>query len=194
MIAVWLFKNYTQPTAASTLEEFIDRARIGAIPGEIVFGSVILFSIAMIVLGLATAVLQDAPGEVLPHYRVFERLQRSRRRPPRPSTSKPGAMPPKRAVWNRPHARRDEYLTMIITDKGSECAAKVMVDLGRGVTALHGEGMYLKKPREVLICALTETELELLKQSVAAVDPAGFVVVMPATEVSGRGFMPLQVE
>lgn len=194
MIAVWLFKNYTQPTAASTLEEFIDRARIGAIPGEIVFGSVILFSIAMIVLGLATAVLQDAPGEVLPHYRVFERLQRSRRRPPRPSTSKPGAMPPKRAVWNRPHARRDEYLTMIITDKGSECAAKVMVDLGRGVTALHGEGMYLKKPREVLICALTETELELLKQSVAAVDPAGFVVVMPATEVSGRGFMPLQEE
>ena len=83
---------------------------------------------------------------------------------------------------------------MIITDKGSECAAKVMVDLGRGVTALHGEGMYLKKPREVLICALTETELELLKQSVAAADPAGFVVVMPATEVSGRGFMPLQEE
>src|SRR5438105_6222413 len=194
MIAVWLFKNYTQPTAVFTLEEFVDRARIGAIPGEVVFGAVVLFSIAMIVLGGATAVLQDAPGEVLPHYRVFERLQRGRRRPAARAQSRPGAGPLKRAVWNRPHARRDEFLTMIITDKGSECAAKVMLELGRGVTALHGEGMYLKKPREVLICALTETEVEMLKQSVAAVDPAGFVVVMPAAEVSGRGFMPLQEE
>jgi hypothetical protein len=194
MIIVWVFKNYTQPTAAATLDEFIERARIGVIPGDGVLGVVIIFSIVMIVLGIGTAVLQDAPGEVLPHYQVLQRLQLTRRgKPKRPQPpTPPGAR--KRQVWNRPHAHRDEFLTMIITDKGTEVAAKVMLDLGRGVTALHGEGMYLKKPREVLICALTETEVEPLKHTVAAVDPAGFVVVMPVAEVAGRGFMPLQAE
>ncbi len=195
LLLVWLFKNYTQPTPVFTMEDFVERARIGVIPGEVVLSAVIVFSIAMIVLGIGTAVLQDAPGEVLPHYQVLQRLQVQRRGARRNAT---GANAPasarKRHAWNRPHVHRDEFLTMIITDKGIEVAAKVMLDLGRGVTALHGEGMYLKKPREVLICALTETEIEPLKHTVASVDPAGFVVVMPAAEVAGRGFTPLQEE
>jgi uncharacterized membrane protein len=191
LILVWLFKNYTQPTAAASWSEFVERARVGLIPGEFVMVSFAIFTLAMIVMGLFTAALQDAPGEVLPYYQVLERLRLTRKRKPRFA---PGAQPAtassKRPVWNRPHVRREEYLTMIISEKSSAIAAKVMVDLGRGVTALHGEGMYTQKPREVLICALTETEIEPLKQAVRSVDPSGFVVVMPATEVTGRGFMP----
>jgi uncharacterized membrane-anchored protein YitT (DUF2179 family) len=66
-----------------------------------------------------------------------------------------------------------------------------MQDLNRGVTALHGEGMYTQKAREVLICALTETEIDDLKRAVNEADPQGFVVVMPASEIAGRGFSPL---
>lgn len=190
LVVVWIFKNYTQPTAAMTSDEFIERARIGAAPGEWVLGAVLLFTLGMVLLGLVTALLQDAPGEVLPHYRVFEGLQRRRK-------SKRGVQrsaPMRRQAWQRPSGRRDEYLTMIISNKSSEVAARVMNDLGRGVTALHGEGMYTQQPREVLICALTVTEIEPLKQAVRAVDPSGFVVVMPAAEVTGRGFAPLQDE
>lgn len=194
LILAWLFKNYTQPTttqlgAPATWEDFIARARIGVIPGEYVVGVMIAFSIGMIVLGLFTAFLQEAPGEVLPHYRVLERLQRRRRRP-----VSAGAPKHLREAWQRPSARREEFVTMIISDKPNEIAAKVMLDLRRGVTALHGEGMYTQKPREVLMCALTETEIEPLKRAVRSVDPSGFVVVMPAAEVAGRGFMPLDEE
>ena len=82
-------------------------------------------------------------------------------------------------------------MTMIITEKGLAVAERVMQDLNRGVTALHGEGMYTQKAREVLICALTGTELDDLKRAVNAADPQGFVVVMPASEILGKDFSKL---
>jgi uncharacterized membrane-anchored protein YitT (DUF2179 family) len=54
--------------------------------------------------------------------------------------------------------------------------------------------MYTQKPREVLMCALTDTEIEALKRAVREADPQGFVVVMPAAEIAGRGFMPLDAD
>ena len=78
-----------------------------------------------------------------------------------------------------------------MSDKGAAVATKVMLDLQRGVTALHGEGMDTHAAREVLLCALTETEIESLKRVVRSVDPAAFVVVMPASEIEGSGFIPL---
>ena len=96
-----------------------------------------------------------------------------------------------RAFGSAPTRQRDEFMTMIITDKGPAVAEKIMQDLSRGVTAMHGEGMYTQKAREVLMCAITETEIDDVKRAVRAVDPQGFVIVLPATEISGRGFMPL---
>lgn len=84
-------------------------------------------------------------------------------------------------------------MAMIISDKPQEIAERVMQDLNRGVTALHGEGMYTQRAREVLMCALTETEIDALKKAIKAVDPQSFVVLMPAAEIAGRGFQPLAV-
>ncbi len=195
LILVWLFKLYIHPKEALSWESFVERASIGPVSGEYVLAAVGAFVLGMVVLGVLTAALQEASGEVLPETRVLERLkaiQFRRRHKPPAGVAKSSAPAGRPKAWQRPSARREEYLSMIISDKGNAVAAKVMLDLHRGVTALHGEGMYTQKPREVLICALTGTEIESLKQAVRAVDPNGFVVVMPAAEVTGRGFMPFE--
>jgi len=46
----------------------------------------------------------------------------------------------------------------------------------------------------VLLIALTVTEIEHLKVIVREEDPNAFITVIPANEVVGQGFMPLQEE
>lgn len=189
LILTWVYKNYTQPTEATSLAEFIQRAGIGSVGGEWVLGAMILFSLGMVLFGLATLNLQNATGEVLTKHRVFEGLRfghGSQSRTPLTHPPSPGQ------AWQRPSGRREEFMTMIISEKAQAIAEKVMQDLHRGVTALHGEGMYTQKPREVLICALTETEIASLKKAVREVDPQGFVIVMPASEIAGAGFESLE--
>jgi uncharacterized membrane protein len=186
-LVVWLFKNYSQPYPVNSSLEFIRRAAIGSIPGEWVLGVVAATAILLVVIGFATLNLQEATGEVLEQHRVLHRLRFGRIWRPSPA---PDATTGAR-VWQRPRARREEYMTMIISEKANAVAERVMQEVGRGVTALHGEGMYTQTPREVLICALTDTEIAGLKRAVNEVDPHGFVIVMPATEIAGRGFMPL---
>ena len=187
LLAIWLFKNYTQPTSATSFDEFVNRASIGSISGEWVLASVILFAVGMTAFGFATLNLQQATGEVLGKHSVFEGMRIGRhsqdQTPPEGGNAD--------GVWQRPSAHREEFMTMIISDKAQAIAERVMQDLHRGVTALHGEGMYTQKPREVLICALTETEIDSLKAAVRSVDPHGFVIVMPASEIAGAGFQPL---
>ena len=62
------------------------------------------------------------------------------------------------------------------------------------MTALHGEGMYTQTDREVLFVALTVTETAMLKTLVQVEDPNAFVVMVPVSEVLGRGFTPLTVQ
>jgi uncharacterized membrane-anchored protein YitT (DUF2179 family) len=45
-----------------------------------------------------------------------------------------------------------------------------------------------------LLVALTVTEVNHLKTLVSEVDPAAFVIVVPAQEILGRGFQPLRTE
>jgi uncharacterized membrane-anchored protein YitT (DUF2179 family) len=54
--------------------------------------------------------------------------------------------------------------------------------------------MYTKQPHNVLMCALTATEVPHLKALVSAEDLQAFVIVTPAQEVLGRGFVPLKEE
>ena len=59
------------------------------------------------------------------------------------------------------------------------------------MTALHGKGMYTNQEREVLMVALTVTELAHLKTLVKEQGQDAFVIVAPAQEVLGKGFQPL---
>jgi uncharacterized membrane protein len=189
LIVVWLFKLYIYPTPALDWSEVVVRASIGLFAGESVLALMIAFALAMLTMGLGTTLLQEATGEVLSRNALLERLLFSRTRKPR-RVGADGTVRPAQA-WQRPSTRREEYLTLIITDQGEAIAERVLKDMQRGVTKLHGEGMYTHQTRAVLLCALTTTEIEPLKRIVRAVDPKSFVVVMPA-EVAGLGFVPLE--
>ena len=93
-----------------------------------------------------------------------------------------------------PAHRRKQLIALVITGKPESVAGRILKDLGRGVTALAGKGMYTGQERSVLICALTVTEVHNLKFAVNKEDPNAFVVVSAAQEILGRGFNPLSDE
>jgi uncharacterized membrane-anchored protein YitT (DUF2179 family) len=97
-------------------------------------------------------------------------------------------------AWLYPQHRRKQLLAMVITDKPEVVSKRILTNLGRGVTALSGKGMYTGQDRAVLMCALTVTEVHNLKAAVAKEDPHAFVIVSPAQEVLGRGFNPLEAK
>ena len=71
-------------------------------------------------------------------------------------------------------------MALVITDQAEAEATRILKELGRGVTALSGTGMYTGRERSQLICALTVTEEHKLKSAVNKEDPTAFVVVSAA--------------
>jgi hypothetical protein len=184
----WIGKVWLHPTPAVSLSEFIVRARIGAVPGEVVLALGLLFNGALMLLGLLTVGLQRASGEVLPRYGVFALPHLAERKPAS------GKGPAGWQAWFRPRRRRQQLLAFIITDRAQAVADSILRDLNRGVTALSGTGMYTHQPHAILMCALTVTEVPHLKALVRDADPQAFVTLTPAQEVLGKGFLPLEEE
>ncbi|PLS16332.1 hypothetical protein CVD28_17850 [Bacillus sp. M6-12] len=77
---------------------------------------------------------------------------------------------------------------MIISEKNSEIAEKVMKELDRGVTVLKGYGSFTKTEREVLYCVVAKNEIVRLKNAITSVDPHAFVSVSVVHDVLGEGF------
>jgi hypothetical protein len=173
--AAWLGKLWLQPDTASSGEEFIRRASVGPISGEGILLAISVFAILILLIGFGTVGLQEAAGEILPRFGAEVE-----------STTG------KKTAWFRPSRRRPQLLTLIITDQYEAVSERILKDMGRGVTAIPGTGMYTGKEHSILMCALTVTEIPQIKDLAAQVDPNAFVIVMPAQEVLGRGFMPLQ--
>lgn len=76
----------------------------------------------------------------------------------------------------------------IITQKPDEVAQAILTELQRGVTRLEGLGGYSGRPRPVLMCVVSETELHRVKLLALEADPEAFVVITDAQEVRGPGF------
>jgi hypothetical protein len=138
----------------------------------------VVFNGVLFLIGLLTATLHQATGEVLPRY-VYDLR-----------TGGTGAESAR--AWFRQARRRQQLLALIITDRAQEVSAQILNEMKRGVTSLEGTGMYTGKQHSVLMCALTITEVPKLKALVRDADPQAFVIVSPAQEVLGRGFVPLE--
>jgi uncharacterized membrane protein len=76
LAAAWNLKVYLHPLPAYDFSAFIDRARVGVVPGEIVFMFGILFNITVLVFAAATVRLKEATGEVLPQHDFSGSLRR----------------------------------------------------------------------------------------------------------------------
>ena len=154
---------------------------MGPVSGEAMITLGFGFYAFLLLVGLATISMNKATGEVLPRFGE-EAVA--------PFTSSGSERKGLHAFFAPPH-RRKQLMALVITAKPEAVAGRILKDLGRGVTALTGKGMYTGQERSVLICALTVTEVHNLKFAVNKEDPSAFVVVSPAQEILGRGFNPL---
>ncbi len=161
----WILKLSIHPGPAGNLQDIVTRAAIGQlIPGQLVVSVV-----------LATYVMLFAI--------TLEGLRRFKKR---------GV--PRRDEWQHKgpswfKAEAAPNLAVIVTKEKDRIAARLMTELGRGVTAMDGTGMYTGESRSVLLCAITDVQMAHLKSIVREVDPDGFVVVTQARDVRGGHFV-----
>lgn len=77
----------------------------------------------------------------------------------------------------------------IISSQPDILVDRIIKEVGRGATFLHGRGAYSAEEKNVIICVVGLTELGRLKQVVREVDRNAFMIVQNANEVLGQGFM-----
>lgn len=182
LYASWVAKIWLFPRAPESVQEFVSRASVGPMSGEIMIGLGLLFYTLLAIFAVATVTMTRAAGEILP--RFGDEVVTA----PPAEAGKPKGW----QAWLAPRHRRRQLLALIITGKAEIVSNRILTDLGRGVTAVSGKGMYTGTDRTVLMCALTVTEVHNLKAAVAKEDPQAFVIVSPAQEILGRGFNPLE--
>ncbi len=180
LYASWVAKIWLFPEAANTVTEFVRRSAVGPVPGEVMIALGLLLYTSLALIAIATVTMTRATGEVLPRFGYDN------------AATAASAQGKGLRGWFAPRHRRRQLLALVITDKPEPVAKRILADLGRGVTGLHGKGMYSGSERTVLVCALTVTEAHNLKAAVAKEDPQAFVIVSPAQEILGRGFNPLE--
>ena len=179
----WALKGFLHPVPAATWQEFIARSALGNIPGEAMLALGLMYNGILFLIGFATAGLHQATGEVLPKFDLpfVGELTHAMEQPMPGHEGKP-------APATQRFKRRQQLLALIITREPQVIADCVLKEMRRGATALHGRGMYTQAEREVLMVALTVTELPQLETLVKTQDLDAFVVVVPAQKVVGRGF------
>lgn len=174
LLVSWGLKLTLHPTRTASVSQVIERAAIGTVPGSKVVAAVGLVYGALLIMAVAVS---------LP-------------RAWREAASRPLRWVRKRLRWevSRPvlQPRAQERLATIITESGEPMAARILGELGRGVTALEGTGMYTGEDKDVLLCAVTRVQVPHLEEIVRQVDPEAFVIVSSAEEVRGGGFRPFE--
>jgi uncharacterized membrane protein len=181
--AAWLLKLWLHPQPATALGELVARAAVASVPGELVMVAVALAMVAILAFALVTIRLRQASGEIVPRFGGSARA---------PKDDAGDGLGP--GAWFRRSRRRQQFLALIVTDRGRAVADAIREQMQRGVTALEARGMYADVARNVLMCALTVTEIPAIRALVKEADPAAFVIVTPVRDVFGMGFEPLSAE
>ncbi len=83
-------------------------------------------------------------------------------------------------------------VALIISAEHDRIRADILTEMERGVTILAGEGGFTGQSRPVLICAVAQSEVSVIKRLVGRHDPDAFMVIAPAQEVLGEGFKGLK--
>ena len=83
---------------------------------------------------------------------------------------------------------------LIITSKPDEVAQAIMHNIGHGVTAIKGKGMYTGKERTILMCVVRRHETNLVKKTILDIDDTAFMMLSDVSEVLGRGFKNMKID
>jgi len=185
LAASWIVKIYLHPEPTNSMAEFMERAAVGHVPGWLMILIGFIFNGLIISLGLFTVGLRATSGEVLMEWSggLSGFLQRLRR-----VTWE--VVETDLSLWPRLDPRKQ--LAYIIADETEEMGRMLLKELKRGVTLIHGKGMYSGKERGVLMCVLEARQVDRLKKSIYQLDPQAFVIITPVHDVRGTGFRPLE--
>ncbi|NLN40843.1 MAG: YitT family protein [Clostridiales bacterium] len=77
---------------------------------------------------------------------------------------------------------------LIISNHSKEIADRIMKELDRGVTLLHGKGAYTMEEKDVIMCVIDRLQTVKLKEIINEIDARAFVLVADVREVMGEGF------
>lgn len=79
-------------------------------------------------------------------------------------------------------------MTLIVTEKGEQVAARIDEYSGRGSTILQGRGSYSGRKKDVVMCACNNKQMYTIKKMAHEIDPKAFTIIMESNEVVGEGF------
>lgn len=82
----------------------------------------------------------------------------------------------------------------IVSDRWKVISDRIMKEIDRGATILHGQGAYTGKDKEVIFCVVTRRNIYRVRQIVAEEDQRAFMVISDLHEVYGMGFKPQKEE
>lgn len=80
-----------------------------------------------------------------------------------------------------------EKVAHIATSKPDEMALQLILKLGRHGTILTGTGLYPDEKKTLIFVTVEARRVSLLRDIIRQTDPDGFMVVMDAAEMLGRG-------
>ena len=79
----------------------------------------------------------------------------------------------------------------IISENHENIRQAVISEIERGATLLRGEGAYSGTQRDVLMCAVSRSEVYRVRDVVKKADPQAFIVITRADGILGLGFEPI---
>lgn len=78
----------------------------------------------------------------------------------------------------------------IISDEWDKIRSRILKEIDRGVTILHGQGGYSGEEKEVIFCVVTRRSIYKVREIVIQEDPKAFMAIADLHEVYGLGFKP----
>mgnify|MGYP003301552372 CR=1 FL=1 len=79
-------------------------------------------------------------------------------------------------------------IAFVITDKGEEISKKLVSTSPRGVTLIDVKGVYTDTKKQMLFCALKESESEEFQRKILEIDDKSFIVFSESQRIKGNGF------
>ncbi len=79
-------------------------------------------------------------------------------------------------------------IAFVITDNGEEISKTLVSTSPRGVTLIDVKGAYTDSKKQMLFCALKESESEEFQKKILAIDGDAFIVFSESQRIKGNGF------
>ena len=79
-------------------------------------------------------------------------------------------------------------IAFVITEHGAKIAKTLVSTSPRGVTLIDVVGAYTEEEKQMLFCALKESEAEEFQRKILEADPTAFIVFSESQRIKGNGF------